>query len=59
MSIFDKDLIERKPEPLYARYTDYIFESTAHDSLFYLDFRPWFEIDDEIDDELKTFQNIK
>jgi len=49
MSIFDEDLVEHKPEPLYVRYTDYLFESTAHDSLFYLDFRPWFESDEEID----------
>ena len=55
MSIFDENLVERKPVPPFERYIDWRFESTAHDCLFYLDFKPWFENDDE----LKTFQNIK
>jgi len=47
MSIFDKDLVERKPVPPHERYFGYIFESTAHNCLFYLNFKPWFENDDE------------
>lgn len=54
MSIFDKDLIERKPVPPFERYIDWRFESTAHDSLFYLDFKSLFENDEEIDNCLNT-----
>ena len=50
MSIFDKDLVERNPIPFYEEWNTrntYIFESTVHAPLFYLDFEPWFENNDE------------